>query len=75
MKTLAIVMTTVGRATVLDDTLARLVPQAMQHGVVIEINDNPSIDHDVEDLVLKESLYDAVIGSLVRRIESHTAPR
>jgi len=43
--------------------------------LVIEINDNPSIDHDVEDLVLKDSLYDAVIGALVRRIESRTAPR
>ena len=43
--------------------------------LVIEVNDNPSLDHDVEDLVLKDSLYDAVIGTLVRRIESRTAPR
>jgi hypothetical protein len=50
MKTLTIVMTTAGRATVLDDTLARLVPQAMQHGVVIEINDNGSVDHTPEVL-------------------------
>lgn len=40
--------------------------------LVIEINDNPSVEQGVEDLVLKDSLYDAVIRSLVHRIE---APR
>lgn len=37
---------------------------------VIEINDNPSIDHGVEDKVLKGTLYDAVIAEFIRRIEA-----
>ncbi|QHI68657.1 RimK family protein [Tichowtungia aerotolerans] len=37
--------------------------------VVIEVNDNPSIDAGVEDVVLKGALYDAVIRSVIRRIE------
>ncbi len=36
---------------------------------VIEVNDNPSLDAGIEDLVLKDKLYDAVIRSIVRRIE------
>ncbi|MFN6118621.1 MAG: hypothetical protein ACK5CE_03125, partial [Actinomycetes bacterium] len=40
--------------------------------LVIEINDNPSIEQGVEDLVLKDTLYDAVIRSFVRRIEART---
>lgn len=37
--------------------------------VVIEVNDNPSIDSGVEDVVLKDGLYQAVIRSLVARVE------
>jgi glutathione synthase/RimK-type ligase-like ATP-grasp enzyme len=37
--------------------------------VVIEVNDNPSIDAGVEDKVLKGDLYDAVIRSFIRRID------
>ena len=37
---------------------------------VIEINDNPSIDRGVEDTVLKDDLYRAVLKDLLRRIES-----
>lgn len=36
---------------------------------VIEVNDNPSLDAGVEDRVLKDELYDRVIGSIVQRIE------
>jgi glutathione synthase/RimK-type ligase-like ATP-grasp enzyme len=36
---------------------------------VIEINDNPNIDADVEDTVLKDKLYDKIIRSLLNRIE------
>jgi glutathione synthase/RimK-type ligase-like ATP-grasp enzyme/ribosomal protein S18 acetylase RimI-like enzyme len=36
---------------------------------VIEINDNPNIDADVEDLVLKDELYTKIIRSLLNRIE------
>ena len=37
--------------------------------VVIEVNDNPSIDAGVEDLVLKEELYLTVIRSMINRID------
>lgn len=36
---------------------------------VIEINDNPNIDADVEDNVLREELYTKIIRSLKNRIE------
>lgn len=36
---------------------------------VIEINDNPNIDHDVEDLILGDELYHHIIHDFVRRIE------
>ena len=37
--------------------------------VVIEVNDNPSIDSGVEDLVLKDELYLTVIRSIISRID------
>jgi len=36
--------------------------------VVIEINDNPSIDAGVEDVVLKDELYSIIIRSIIDRI-------
>ncbi len=36
---------------------------------VIEVNDNPSIDHGYEDRVLKDELYDRIIQSLAARVE------
>ena len=36
---------------------------------VIEVNDNPNIDHGIEDLVLKEKLYDQIIDTMYNRIE------
>ncbi|MBN2164997.1 MAG: GNAT family N-acetyltransferase [Marinilabiliaceae bacterium] len=36
---------------------------------VIEVNDNPNIDAEVEDNYLKEKLYDRIIDSIHRRIE------
>jgi glutathione synthase/RimK-type ligase-like ATP-grasp enzyme len=38
--------------------------------LVIEINDNPSIDQGCEDAVIKDTLYDKIIASFVRRIEA-----
>lgn len=38
--------------------------------VVIEINDNPSIDGGYEDKVLREELYERVIGVVAKRIEA-----
>ena len=39
------------------------------HPVVIEVNDNPSIDHGIEDLVGKKKLYLTIMRSLRHRIE------
>jgi glutathione synthase/RimK-type ligase-like ATP-grasp enzyme len=38
--------------------------------VVIEINDNPSIDAGVEDAVMKDQLYQTVMGDFVRRLDA-----
>lgn len=35
---------------------------------VIEVNDNPSIDTDVEDAVLKTKLYEAIMAVFLKRI-------
>lgn len=39
--------------------------------VVIEINDNPSIDHGHEDQVLKDEIYKRIIRTFVRRLEAN----
>lgn len=36
---------------------------------VVEVNDNPNIDVDIEDFVLREKLYDLIIVSIFNRIE------
>lgn len=38
---------------------------------VIEINDNPSIDAGVEDLVLQDELYLKIMNLILRRVENH----
>ncbi|ART79468.1 RimK family protein [Oceanisphaera avium] len=37
---------------------------------VIEVNDNPNIDHGVEDVFLKDKLYELVMADFVRRFEA-----
>lgn len=39
---------------------------------VIEVNDNPNIDHGVEDLVLKEAIYQKVMAYFIKRLEART---
>jgi glutathione synthase/RimK-type ligase-like ATP-grasp enzyme len=41
---------------------------------VVEVNDNPNIDAGVEDAVLKDDLYRAVLAKLVRRLEKRMQP-
>jgi glutathione synthase/RimK-type ligase-like ATP-grasp enzyme len=43
--------------------------------LVIEVNDNPSIDAGIEDAVIKDELYDCIIRSFIRRLESRTVAR
>ena len=38
---------------------------------VIEVNDNPNIDFGIEDLILQDQLYEQVIDSFIKRIESY----
>jgi len=38
--------------------------------VVIEVNDNPSIESGIEDHVLKDALYETVMASFRRRLET-----
>lgn len=45
------------------------VKQSDKGVYVIEVNDNPSIESKVEDIVLKEGLYDAVMAEFLRRME------
>lgn len=40
---------------------------------VIEVNDNPSIEADCEDLVLKDDLYRKIMHSFYRRLERRAA--
>jgi glutathione synthase/RimK-type ligase-like ATP-grasp enzyme len=43
--------------------------QVGNHYYVIEVNDNPSIDAGIEDLVLREELYLTIMRSFLKRIE------
>ena len=44
------------------------VKQSGNNFYVIEVNDNPSIDHGFEDLVLKDEIYTRVMEVFLRRI-------
>ena len=37
---------------------------------VIEVNDNPSIDHGVEDTILHDALYEKIMAGLLARVEA-----
>jgi glutathione synthase/RimK-type ligase-like ATP-grasp enzyme len=43
--------------------------QKGSHTYVIEVNDNPSIEHDVEDLYLGDELYMMIMQEFVNRLE------
>jgi len=45
---------------------------------IVEVNDNPNVEAGVEDAVIKEALYEAVLGELIQRVERRggaVAPR
>jgi glutathione synthase/RimK-type ligase-like ATP-grasp enzyme len=44
-------------------------------GYVIEVNDNPSLDSDVEDLYLGDELYRIVMAEFLRRMELRGNPK
>jgi glutathione synthase/RimK-type ligase-like ATP-grasp enzyme len=43
--------------------------QKDRQGYVIEVNDNPSIDHDVEDLYLGNELYMQIMAEFAQRLD------
>jgi glutathione synthase/RimK-type ligase-like ATP-grasp enzyme len=66
-----VVQTAVKAARLMGDGLYGVdVKEINGKPMVIEINDNPSIEAGVEDQVLGPALYDAIIGALRRRVEA-----
>lgn len=51
------------------------VKQLGGKAVVMEINDNPSIDAGVEDRVLGQALYDRIMSVFLERLDQRTRPR
>lgn len=46
------------------------IKQQGKKAYVIEVNDNPSIDHQVEDIFLGDELYMQIMSEFARRLES-----
>jgi glutathione synthase/RimK-type ligase-like ATP-grasp enzyme len=66
----AVVRTALRAANLIGDGLYGVDLKTTERGVmVIEINDNPSIDAGVEDAVLKDQLYRTILGDLLRRLD------
>ncbi|KKM19472.1 hypothetical protein LCGC14_1655340, partial [marine sediment metagenome] len=51
------------------------IKQSGNRVVIIEINDNPSIDSGVEDNYLGLALYDDIMREFLRRLEERRAAR
>lgn len=65
-----VVRTAVKAAALIGDGLYGVdLKQVGRQCHVIEVNDNPSIDAGYEDALLKDSLYERIIESFVRRLE------
>ena len=70
-----VVRTAVRAANLIGDGLYGVdLKQTAQGLRVIEINDNPSIDRDVEDAVLGNELYRRIMAEFLRRLESRGRP-
>lgn len=68
-----IVATALRAASLIGDGLYGVdLKQTAKGPVVIEVNDNPSIDSGVEDQVLKDQLYREIMGEFLRRLEIRT---
>jgi glutathione synthase/RimK-type ligase-like ATP-grasp enzyme len=63
-------------ANLIGDGLYGVDVKATERGpVCIEVNDNPSLDGGIEDKVLGEGLYQAIIGDMVARLDRRRAGR
>ncbi|MCG5535875.1 RimK family protein [Ectothiorhodospira mobilis] len=66
----SVVKTALRAANLIGDGLYGVDLKETPRGVmVIEVNDNPSIDAGVEDAVLKDGLYRAILEDFVRRLD------
>jgi glutathione synthase/RimK-type ligase-like ATP-grasp enzyme/ribosomal protein S18 acetylase RimI-like enzyme len=65
-----VVKTAVKAASLIGDGLYGVDLKMIDDEVyIIEINDNPNIDEGIEDLVLKDEIYNRIVKSLFNRIE------
>jgi glutathione synthase/RimK-type ligase-like ATP-grasp enzyme len=72
----AVVATAVKAANLIGNGLYGVDIKETPRGVfVIEVNDNPNIEHGVEDNVLKDELYRLILKELLRRIDEPTIMR
>ncbi|MDD2239286.1 MAG: RimK family protein [Kiritimatiellae bacterium] len=66
-----IIQTALKAANTIGDGLYGVdVKMISERPVVIEVNDNPSIESGIEDHVLKDGLYDTIMASFRRRLET-----
>jgi glutathione synthase/RimK-type ligase-like ATP-grasp enzyme len=71
----AVVETAIKATRLIGDGLYGVDLKETERGpVVIEINDNPSIDMGVEDAVLKDELYRIILGEFIRRLDAQMEP-
>lgn len=67
----ALVETAARAATLIGEGLYGVdVKQTDRGFLVIEVNDNPNLEHGVEDKVIQDLLYTRILGEFVRRIDS-----
>lgn len=67
----AVIDTAVKAANLIGDGFYGVDLKPTDDGVaVIEVNDNPSIDAEVEDQVIGDALYDTVMQTFLRRLEA-----
>ena len=70
----SVVRTAVKAANLIGDGLYGVdLKQVGRKVLVMEVNDNPNIDHGYEDKVLKDALYLAVMGALYDRMPARAA--
>ena len=70
----ALLRTAVAAARVIGDGLYGVdIKQVRKRFMVIEVNDNPSIDGGIEDEVLGEALYDRIMAEFARRVATRKA--
>ncbi|EGQ63679.1 hypothetical protein GGI1_20938, partial [Acidithiobacillus sp. GGI-221] len=66
-----VLQTAVRAANLIGDGLYGVDLKETSEGVfVVEVNDNPNIDRGIEDGVMGDALYETVLRSLIRRIET-----